>query len=127
MKHLSTLVLTSLFSFSAFADVITVECTPPQMLTGGASIEMTELVKSKKKTSEGYSIYKGVMKVRIGGSTQKPVFDGPVKVQGVALMYGALNLQAKNSKVSNIFIDQDGISYVEMTDGKMYNTECRYY
>lgn len=126
MKTLSVIVMASIFSFSAFAGVVTVECTAPRQLTGGASIKLAEL-KEGKKTPEGYSIYTGTLDVVIGGSTRKPVFKGPVRVKGVLLADGALHLAGIDSKVSSIYINENRDSYVEMADGRPYLTECRFY
>jgi hypothetical protein len=125
MKFISTIILASFFSLSAFAEAV--ECVAPREMTGGASIEMADL-KPGKKNAEGYVTYKGVLKVTIGGSTRTPVFKGSVKVTGVLLVDGALLLHPTDStKVATIYINQNQFSYVEMVDGKSFNTNCRFY
>lgn len=130
MKNMTLIILASLFSLSAFADVLAVECEPPKMLTGGARIELADLV-SAGKNSAGYEVYKGSLKITIGGSTAQPVFEGTVKVKGVALVDGALQLLSSNPQISTIYMsdsfeNKKAISYIEMADGQRFNTQCRY-
>jgi hypothetical protein len=124
---LALIALTLFATHAAFAANIDIDCKSPAMFAGQASTMKGTLKTSAKPTAEGYYTVSGKLKVTVGGTRGRSLYDKTVNVRGVVLDDGAVQMiSEKNPELDVLYANPNrkDVSYVEL-NGRSFISNCK--